>query len=69
MLVSFFSRWRNYLIWTGDWGGKHNTADTQNTLIIFLSAIAVIQVIFWTEDKSALFLIAGVYSPANSKSL
>ena len=30
------------------WGG--NTPDTQNTLIIFLSAIAVMQVIFGTED-------------------
>ena len=41
--------WRNYLIWTADWGGKHNTPDTQNKLIIFLSAIAVTQVIFWTK--------------------
>ena len=30
--------------------GEHNTLDAQNTFIIFLSAIAVIQVIFWTED-------------------
>ena len=29
---------------------KHNTPDTQNALIIFLSAIAVVQV-FWTEDN------------------
>ena len=33
-------RW-NYLIWRADWGGEHNTPDTQNTLTIFLSAIAV----------------------------
>ena len=43
--------------------------DTKNTLIIFLSAIAVMQVIFWTEDNSVLFLIAGTDSAANSKSL
>ena len=41
--------WRNYLIWTADWGGQHNTPDTQNKLNIFLSAIAVTQVIFWTK--------------------
>ena len=43
--------------------------DTQNTLIIFLSAIAVKKVIFLIENNSALFLIAGIHSPANSKSL
>ena len=43
--------WRNCLIWTADWGWEQNTPDTQNTLIIFLSAVAVIQVIFWTEDN------------------
>ena len=32
---------RNYLVWSGDWGGEHYTPDTQNTLIIFLSEIAV----------------------------
>ena len=43
--------WRNYLIWTAHWGGEHNTPDTQNRPIIFLSVIAVMQVIFWTEDS------------------
>ena len=43
--------WRNYLIWPAHWGGEHNTPDTQNRLIIFLSVIAVMQVIFWTEDS------------------
>ena len=42
--------------------------DTQNTPIIFLSAIAVMKVIFWIKDNSALFLIAGIHSTANSKS-
>ena len=41
--------WRNYLIWSADWGG--NTPDTQNTFIIFLSAIVVTRVIVWTEDN------------------
>ena len=42
---------RNYLIWTADWAGEHNNPDTENTLIIFLSAIAVMQLNFWTEDN------------------
>ena len=42
-------RWRNYLIRTGDWEGEHNTP--LNTLNIFISAIAAMQVIFWTEDN------------------
>ena len=46
----------------------NNTPDKQNILIISLSAIAVTQVIFWTEDKSALFVIAGTHSAADSKS-
>lgn len=37
---------RNHLIWKAHWGGENNYPDTQNTLNIFLSAIAVI---FWTE--------------------
>ena len=41
----------NYLIWTANWDGEHNNFNTQNTLIIFLSAIAVMQVIFWVEDN------------------
>ena len=43
--------WRNYFIWTANWDGEHNTLDTQNTLVFCLSAIAVMQVIFWTEDN------------------
>ena len=39
--------WRNYLIWTTDWVGEHNTPDTQNLLIIFLLSIAVMQAMFW----------------------
>ena len=31
--------WRNCLIWTVDWGGEHNTADTENALIIFLTDV------------------------------
>ena len=42
--------WKNYLIWIVGWGRKPNTLDTQNTIIIFLSAIAVMLMIFWTED-------------------
>ena len=45
--------WRNYLIWTVDWGGEHSNPGTQNTLIFF-SSIAVMQVIFWTEDNFCL---------------
>ena len=45
------SSWRNCLIWTTDWGGEHNTPDTQIILIICLSAIAVMRVIFWTKDN------------------
>ena len=43
--------WRRYLIWTADWGGEHNTPDTQNTLIAFSSTFAVMQMIFWNEDN------------------
>ena len=31
--------------------GEHNTADTQNTTNIFLSATAAIQLNFWTENN------------------
>ena len=31
---------RSYLSWTADWGGEHNNPHTQNTFIIFISAIA-----------------------------
>ena len=48
--------------------GSTISPDAQNTLIIFLSAIAVMKVIFWIEDNSALYLIAGIHSAANSKS-
>ena len=34
-----------------DKGGDHNTPDAQNALIIFLSEIAIMQVIFWKEDN------------------
>ena len=60
--------WRNYLTWTADWCEKHNTLDTHR-LIIFLSAIAVMQVIFWIEISSALFLIAGIHSTTSPKGL
>ena len=61
MFVSFFSlplrihreiesSWKNHLIWTAGWGGERNTPDTQNRFIIFLSEIAVMKKIFWTED-------------------
>ena len=41
---------KKYLIWTADWVGEHNTP--RNTMhFIFFSAIAVMQVIFWTEDN------------------
>ena len=61
-MVSFFSlllwipgenrpSWRNYLIWTAEWGREHDVLDRQNTLNIFLSTIAVMQVIFRTEDN------------------
>ena len=43
--------WVNYLVWKAYWGEEHNKSDTQNTLINFLSAIAVTQMIFWTDDS------------------
>ena len=43
--------WRNYLIWTTNWGREHNTQDTQTAIIIFLSEVAVMRVIVWTEDN------------------
>ena len=43
--------WINYLSWTAYLcGGEYNTPDTQNTHI-FLSAIALMQVNFLTEDS------------------
>ena len=39
-----------YLIWTADWGGEHDTP-RHAEYTIFLSAIAVMQVIFWTKDN------------------
>ena len=49
--------WKNYFIWAAVWGGKQNTPDTQNTLIISLSAVAVMPVIPWTEDNLIVWLI------------
>ena len=40
-----------YLIWTADWGGEHSTPRNTEYTYTFLSAIAVMQVIFWTEDN------------------
>ena len=42
--------WRNYIIWTADWGEEHSTTDKQNTFIIFSSVNAAIQVTFLTGD-------------------
>ena len=47
--------WRNYLIWTVEWGGEHNIPNTQNRLIIFLSAVEIMQVMFWTEYNFRFF--------------
>ena len=41
--------------------------DIQNTFIIFLSAIAVMQVFFELKINPALFLIAGINSKANKR--
>ena len=43
--------WKNYLISTAEWVGEHNTTDIQNTFVIFLSAVALMKVNFWTEDN------------------
>ena len=51
-----------YLIWTGDWSGEHKA------VMAFLSATVAMKVISWIKDNSALFLIARIYSTANSKS-
>ena len=59
---------RNYLIWIHLLIWMH--LNTQNTLIIFLSTIAVMQVIFWTEDNFCLIsYIAGIHSTENPKTL
>ena len=53
-----------YLIWTTDRGEEQNTPrDTEYTLVIFLPAIAVMQVIL----ISTLYLIAGINSKANQR--
>ena len=56
---------RNYLIWTADWGGVQNTPNRQNGLIIFLSAIALMQVISWTEDD--FYFISDCRNSFNNK--
>ena len=61
--------WRNDLIWTVDWGQEHNTWDAYNKLIISSSAIAVMQGFFDLKIISAFFLIIGIPSTTNSKSL
>ena len=38
-------------IWTANWGWEHNNRDIQNTLVIVLSAMAIMQVILWTGDN------------------
>ena len=48
------------------WSRVHNASDKQNTLSLFLSAIAVIQLIFWTVDN---FCFVGIHSTTNSKNL
>ena len=41
---------KNFLIWTSEWGrAKHQKYCQKAALIIFLSAIAVMQVIFWNK--------------------
>ena len=57
--------WRNHLTWTADRGGEHNMPNKQNTFIIFLSIITVMQVIFWTEDN--FYFIPGCRNSLNSK--
>ena len=57
-------------MWTADWEEEYNTPDKQNTIIIFLTTIAVMQVIFWSKDLiSSLFLVAEIHSIKNSESL
>ena len=61
LLVSFFSlplwilgenttKLKKLFNWTANWSGELNTPDTQSTLIILLSANAVMQEILWTEE-------------------
>ena len=40
-----------YLIWAANWGGEHNSPRHTEYTLFFLSAIAVMQIIFWTEDN------------------
>ena len=55
-----------YLIWTADRGEEQNTPrDTEYTLVIFLSAIALMQVIL----ISTLHLIALINSKANQRAI
>ena len=53
------------LIWTADWDWEHNSLDSQNILIILLSAIAVMQVIFWTEEN--IYVISDCRDSFNCK--
>ena len=80
MLVSFFlfccgfqdkiePSWRNHLTWTADRSGEHNMPNKQNTFIIFLSIITVMQVIFELKIIFTLFLAAGIHWTRNSKKL
>ena len=40
-----------------DWCAEYNIPDTPNKFILFFSAIAVRQGIFWTKDNFYFFLI------------
>ena len=60
--------WRNYLNWPAEKGPAGRIISQIHRIYLHvLSAIAIMQVIFWTEDNSVLFLIAGIHSIANSK--
>ena len=48
-----------YLIWTADWCGEHSTPRNTEYNYTFLSAIAVMQVIFWTENNFCFISVCG----------
>lgn len=48
---------------------RNKTPQIDRFHLFFLSGIAVMQMIFGTEDLNSVFLIAGIHSMANSKDL
>ena len=57
-----------YLIWTADWSGEYNTPRDVECTDYFLFSNCSNESYFLNLNNSALFLIEGIHSTANSKS-